>query len=481
MIPINLPPQFAEKMESLLAGEWPSFRAGLDGGRLYGLRANTLKIAPSSLASILKDSVNDIGLSPVPWCAEGFYHNEAARPAKSPLYNAGLYYLQEPSAMLPAAVAEIEPGMRVLGLCAAPGGKSTAAAARLAGAGVLVSNDVSASRCGALVKNIELSGCRNAVVTNETPEKLAFRFAGWFDRILIDAPCSGEGMFRKDPDAAKSWEARKPAACAEIQRKILGAAAQMLKPGGVIVYSTCTFDPVEDEMMMGEFLDGHGDFGIWPLDAAGLGISPGRPEWGGGRADLAGCGRIWPHVSAGEGHFVCRLKKNTAVNYEEDDAGHMRRNGQKKPAVGKKPVDKYALQEGLDLFWKFAKDNLMLPEDFFAGYDFERRANAFYAAPKGLPPFDGLRVCRSGWYLGDVKTGRFEPSQALAMGLTRETANCAAIEPGDERIGRYLKGESFDFPCRDGWATVCIGEYPLGWAKASGGRLKNKLARGWTV
>ncbi|MCL2351890.1 MAG: RsmB/NOP family class I SAM-dependent RNA methyltransferase [Firmicutes bacterium] len=495
MIPITLPAEFAEKMRLLLADEWPAFRDSLGGERLFALRANTLKIPAPDLAALLAETgLCDKYPPAVPWCPEGFYYPESARPAKSPLYAAGLYYLQEPSAMLPAAAAGIKPGMRVLDLCAAPGGKSTQAAAALAGAGVLAANDFSASRCGALVKNLELFGCRNAVVVNEAPERLAERFAGWFDRVLADAPCSGEGMFRKNPDAAKSWEARKPAACAALQRRILRQAAAMTKPGGALVYSTCTFDPAEDEAMIDGFLTENGDFGIWPLDCGRLGVSRGRPEWGGGRPELAGCGRVWPHRSAGEGHFVCVMGKKGGQNaaggsdggsgpaWEKSAAGNTSNNGGFPPRRQKTAGTgvKYDKTDGAGLFGDFVNAYLSLPEDFFGDFSFLRLGQALYAVPAGLPPLGGLRVRRSGWYLGDVKTGRFEPSQALAMGLSRGMAQVSAsFGPGDERTERFLRGESLDFPARDGWVLVCLGEFPLGWAKASGGRLKNRLARGW--
>ena len=242
-----LPLEYVEKMKALL-GE-TEFAAYLDSfveGRFYGLRANTLKITPEAL-----QEKGIFGLKPIPWCASGFYYDGEERPAKHPYYHAGLYYLQEPSAMSPAAILPIEEGDFVLDLCAAPGGKTTQLGARLQGSGLLVANDISAGRAKTLLKNVELAGIRNAVVLSETPERIAQRLPLFFDKILVDAPCSGEGMFRKEPDMVKSWNQEMLDFCRTEQAKILEACAPMLKPGGMLLYSTCTFSPEENEKSIG--------------------------------------------------------------------------------------------------------------------------------------------------------------------------------------------------------------------------------------
>lgn len=354
---IQLPPLFESRMQQWLGSEYEKFVASYDRPRHAGIRVNTLKIDPEAFRS-----VSPFGLKPIPWCETGFYVDENERPGKHPYYHAGLYYIQEPSAMEPAEALRPEPGDRVLDLCAAPGGKSTQIAAKLRGKGVLVTNDISAERTKALAKNIEMSGVRNAVVLNETPERIAEKFPAYFDKILIDAPCSGEGMFRKDPDAVRQWEKHSVEVCTVMQRDILDTVASMLAPGGRIVYSTCTFSPEENEAMIALFLARHPDFVVGELPHSPL-FAPGRPEWaaelvesGGGLSPLlheaahdgepllsrpealaqtARAARIWPHLAEGEGHFVCVLEhtgERAARPGAADDSGPIIGAGEPLPA-----------------------------------------------------------------------------------------------------------------------------------------------------
>ncbi|MDR3238698.1 MAG: RsmB/NOP family class I SAM-dependent RNA methyltransferase [Clostridiales bacterium] len=455
---IQLPALYVSQMQELLGSEWDAYRESLTRPRTCGLRANLLKIAPDLLAGKLPYLKGNI-----PWCAEGFYYPAEERPAKNPYYHAGLFYIQEPSAMAPAAAAGITPGQNVLDICAAPGGKSAQAAGYLQGRGVLAANDVSASRGKALVKNLELSGVTNAVVLHETPEKLSGRFADFFDRILIDAPCSGEGMFRKDSASARTWEKHKPHTCMPLQRDILFHCAKMLKPGGRIVYSTCTFEPGENEGMMDAFLAGHPAFSVAPLDHARAGFAQANPAWGEGRAELAGAGRIWPHKHGGEGHFLCVLKKSGAENLE------MKKFASKTPNLLR--------SEGPAHFRAFCKTVLTRE---IRGV-FQQYGTSLYLRPPGLPDLAGIRVARGGWLLGELKADRFEPSQAFAMGLRKEDAgNRVTFSAASGEAARYLRGESFDADrCPDGWALVCLEEYPLGWAKIQNGKMKNKYLKSW--
>jgi len=416
----------------------------LERERVYGLRANLLKITPQQLQTLLPF------LGPaIPWCRDGFYYTPENRPAKSVWYHAGLFYAQEPSAMLPAAVAAIEPGHAVLDLCAAPGGKTTQAAGYLLGKGMIVSNDASISRCKPLVKNIELSGVTNAMVICEKPERLAKRFDHFFDRILVDAPCSGEGMFRKDPEAMSGWSMHKPEACADIQRNILNQAAAMLKPGGRIIYSTCTFEPCEDEDMIRWFLDMHREFYVIPIDCPELGIT----------GTSIGAGRIWPHLQDGEGHFACVLGK-------EGEPRPQRETRFNRP------------MRGIDCFRAFCKEYLTCEVDG----NFTVLGESLYRIPEGAPDLTGVRTVRSGWYLGEARDKRFEPSQAFAMGLSMNAArNAVDFEADSICVEKYLKGESFDVQADDGWALVCVCGYPLGWGKVRDGRMKNKLLKYWTA
>lgn len=292
-------------MRTLLQDDYDSYAACLEQPMHHGIRINTMKI---SVEEFLK--INPFHLRPVPWCENGFYYDETLdKPSKHPYYFAGLYYIQEPSAMTPAHVLPVEAGDRVLDICAAPGGKSTELAAKLHGTGLLVSNDISASRAKALLKNLEVFGAENALIISEAPYKLAERFHEYFDKILIDAPCSGEGMFRKSASMITAWENNGNQLFADLQRSILDQVVTMLKPGGMLLYSTCTFAPLENEQSI-EYLLSLDDrlelVDFHPYE----GFDHGHPEWGNtGNETLKRCARLWPHKIEGEGHFVCLVKK----------------------------------------------------------------------------------------------------------------------------------------------------------------------------
>ncbi len=451
---MKLPEEYKEKMIRLLGDESADYFKSLDEPRVYGLRANTLKITPEEL-----DRITEFRLSPVKWCKEGFYFDGDERPSKSPLYYAGLYYIQEPSAMCAAALLPISPGDKVLDLCAAPGGKSTQAAAKLCGEGLLITNDISASRCRALVKNIELSGVSNAIVSNETPERLREKFPHFFDKIIIDAPCSGEGMFRKDREAVKSWGKHKTEMCVELQRSIIKNAAEMLAEGGIMSYSTCTFAPEENEAIIQEFLDNHTDFSLIEADKS-LGFERGRPEWtANGSAELEKCGRLFPHKASGEGHFIALLKKSGERPENKPD---------NVPAPNKK---------FLKDFFDFCREYLNISIE---GH-FEVHGTSLFRIPMGTD-LKGIRLQRSGLYLGELKKNRFEPAQAFAMTLKPENVKNTVSFPIKSRdVMRYLKGESFEVSANDGWNLVCVDKYPLGWGKVIKGRMKNKYLQSWLM
>jgi len=375
------------------------------------------------------------------------------RPAKSIFFHAGLFYIQEPSAMCPVEVLQPQPGHKVLDLCAAPGGKSAQIAGYLQGRGLLMANDASPSRSRALVKNLERMGVTNAVVTTEMPKKLADRFPNFFDRVLVDAPCSGEGMFRRDADAIKAYTANKPDACVAMQTEILRYAAKMLKPGGRLVYSTCTFNIKENEGVIMDFLATNNDFEIVPLEHVQLGISQGLGA-------LPQAGRIFPHLANGEGHFVALLQKGGVA----DDM----------PNIAKSNTPKE--------FAEFCNTQLTTPLP--PGVIVPHGAN-LYLQPEPLD-LRGIRVARSGWFLGECAKNRFEPSQALAMGLCKTDAVHNAELSEDDAL-RYLRGESLhadELLQNTGgkpWVLICHQSFPLGWAKLVQGRLKNNLPVGWAV
>lgn len=380
--------------------------------------------------------------------------------------------MQEPSAMAPAAFLPVEPGDRVLDLCAAPGGKSTALAAKLQGEGILISNDISASRCKPLLKNMEMAGVSNAVITCESPEKLADRFFGYFDKVLVDAPCSGEGMFRREPSMVKSWSLEEVDRYAELQREILCHAAQMVKPGGYLLYSTCTFAREEDEQTVEYFLEQNADFSLQELPICD-GIEEGRPEWTvSGREDVKNCRRFLPYKVRGEGHFAALFKKRE----EADCLDEVFEKADRKQIVKEQAISKEKIPDAMEEFmrdipeWKQWKKRL-----FFI----KERA---FLLPEHCPDLRGLRIVRSGLYLGDCLKKRFEPSQALAMALHPFGYKRSISFPAEDiRVEKYLRGETVDMDDSElsGWTLFCVDEFPLGWGKCNRGRLKNKYNPGW--
>jgi NOL1/NOP2/sun family putative RNA methylase len=402
-------------------------------------------------------------LTRIPWVKNGFYYEEQDAPSRHPFYHAGLYYLQEPSAMTPASRLPVEPGDKVLDLCAAPGGKATELGAKLKGEGLLVANDISASRARALLKNVEVFGIPNSFLINEVPGKIADRFEAFFDKILVDAPCSGEGMFRKDPDVAKAWDPEKPLACARIQKEIISQAARMLKPGGLLLYSTCTFSTEENEQVIAYLLHEREDMHLVELEGY-EGFSQGREDLADGNPELRKCVRIWPHHMAGEGHFLALLKK---------DGEHI--------------VEKTVPAKG-----KVTKAERKILEDFFSDVsgrirvdEMEVRKGQVYWL-KGIPGEQkGITFLRNGLYLGELKKDRFEPGQSFAVALRKEEyASTIDLDWSDERIMRYLKGETIDVDDvpvqrKKGWQLVCVNGYPLGWGKLVNGTLKNKYLASW--
>ena len=465
---MKLPSAFTEKMRDILGEEYQDFLDSYDQSRHYGLRVNTAKISTEEF-----ERLAPFHLTPIPWVENGYYYEEQDQPSRHPFYFAGLYYLQEPSAMTPASRLEILPGERVLDLCAAPGGKATELGARLKGTGVLVANDISASRARALLKNVEIFGISNSFLLNEAPARLAEPFEGFFDKILVDAPCSGEGMFRKEPEVAKVWSQGKPQACAKQQKEILLQAARMLRPGGKLLYSTCTFSPEENEQVIQFLLDACPDFSLLEIEGY-EGFEPGRPELAGGNPGLQRCVRIWPHKMGGEGHFLALLKKEAASSQEG-------KYGREKPAKNGGRIlltrqERQLLEEFLaDVSMKLERSRI------------EVRQNQAYYLPD-LPNIGkGLAFVRNGLYLGELKKGRFEPSQAFAMALGKEGyVSLVDLPWSDERVMRYLRGETIQVEDlsvkrKKGWQLVCVNGYPLGWGKLVNGLLKNKYLSGWRM
>ena len=459
---IKLPEKFENKMKELLQDEYDNYLQCYDEPRYYGLRVNTNKI---SVEDFLK--IAPWPLTPVPWIPNGFYYDgDKIQPSKHPYYFAGLYYLQEPSAMTPASRIPVEPGERVLDVCAAPGGKATELGAKLKGEGVLIANDISNSRARGLLKNLELFGIGNMMVISEEPGKLVEYFPEYFDKILIDAPCSGEGMFRKDKKMVKAWEEHGPEFFSKLQRSIITQAAAMLKPGGMILYSTCTFDPLENEKTVEYLLETCPEFKICDMEGY-EGFCEGIPKYVEDHSEeYRKTVRIFPHKMQGEGHYLALVKKG-------DDNTERKNEKTAKPKSGAKKLPEELEQFLKELAWDIDKSRLDIREE------------RVYYMPENLPMLKGVRFLRSGLLLGEVKKNRFEPSQALAMCLKKEEyPRILDLPVSDDRVIKYLKGETLDVEDitsrkEKGWYLVCVDGYPLGFGKLANQTLKNKYLPGW--
>ena len=425
-----LPEAFLKRMEQQLGNEYPDFLNSLERPRAVALRFNPLKGE--------RPGLNFVG-EQVPWEPEGFYYDPEARPGLHPYHEAGVYYLQEASAMSAVALLEPQPGERICDLCAAPGGKTTQIAGRMQGEGFLLCNEINPKRAKILSRNIERMGVANALVTNEHPQNLAKRYADYFDRVLIDAPCSGEGMFRKEEAAVTDWSQETVEMCARRQAEILHSGAQLVRPGGRLVYSTCTFAPEENEQAIAHFLEDHPEFAPETVD--GHWFVPG-PN---------GSFRIWPHKLLGEGHFAAVLRKKGEETTELPTATAVK----------------------LPKQWtEFAKKlGISLPEGYPVMF-----GQSLYWAPAEMPDIRGIKVMRPGLELGEIKKDRFEPAHALALWLNTATA-VHDVSAESREIKAYMHGETIP-SAKSGWCLVTVDGYSIGWGKGDGNVLKNHYPKG---
>lgn len=509
---MKLPKNFIETMHGLLGAEVEAFFDSYNMPKMSGLRANGLKLSGDRL-----QRMSSYARTPIPWVEGGFYSSDEDRPGKHAHYSIGLYYIQEPSAMVPAELLGVRPGHRVLDLCAAPGGKTTQLGAKLQGTGCLVTNDNAVERTKALAKNVERAGITNAVVLGEEPNRIADRFGAFFDRVLVDAPCSGEGMFRKDEDMVRQWERHTVEKCAIMQQHILKEAARLVAPGGRLLYSTCTFSPRENEGSIARFLHEFPQFTVVPIiTPTEWGFAPGRPDWLNEeeaallseeqRNSLTGAIRIWPHRSKGEGHFAVLLELKPETGSPDSillsDSGKSvdaRGGGEAvsyRGGKGKRSREtaarKEAVPEAADVKSKFAE----FIADTLPGWTppgkIVIRGSHVYSQPELLPELTGLNAVRPGWLLGVAGKHRFEPSQPLAMGLQAgQAARSLHLNSDDPNSIRYLKGETLHPSAAEivgphgepasgkGWALVCIDGFPAGWGRWDGTMLKNELLPGW--
>ena len=425
-----LPQAFLDRIQLQLGDEYPAFLASLERPRAVALRFNPLKGSAPELPFVKE---------PIPWESMGFYYDPEARPGLHPYHEAGVYYLQEASAMSAVALLDPQPGERICDLCAAPGGKSTQIAGRMAGEGFLLANEFSPKRAKILSRNIERLGIANALVTNETPAALAEKYESYFDRVLIDAPCSGEGMFRKEEAAVTDWSQETVQMCARRQAEILDSGAALVRPGGRLVYSTCTFAPEENEQTVAAFLVRHPEFAPENVDA----------PWFTPAGE--GAFRLWPHKLLGEGHFVAVLRKN-----EDDSDPVMPEKGEKLPK---------AWQE----FARELKIDLPAGKAVLFG-------QSLYWAPEEMPPIRGVRVLRPGLELGQIKGDRFEPAHALALWL-KEAGTVQDYAGDSPEMKKYMHGDVTPSDKR-GWCLVRADGYSIGWGKGDGKVLKNHYPKG---
>lgn len=428
----KLPQQFLDEMKNILKDEYDDFIKSYEEPKTTGLRVNTLKMT--------KDKLVDLGLfelNQIPWANEGFYYDETIdRPGKNPLHEAGAYYLQEPSAMSVVPKAEIKENDKVLDMCAAPGGKSTYILSKLNDTGLLVSNEINPIRIKALGENLERFGARNCIITNTDSSNLKKVFAGYFDKVIIDAPCSGQGMFRKDEVAISDWSYAKVLECQSIQREIIRDGYEMLNNGGILVYSTCTFAKEENEVVINEFIEEYPN------------------------AKLIEMERLWPHKVKGEGHFVAKIQK-----LEDEDC--------KVKETKTKRLDK-ELKDYRDFEKKFLNIKM--------GDKFDIRGENLYLLPYESPETKKLKVLRYGLHLGMLKKNRFEPSHALSHYLTIEDAKYVEdLKLDDTKILDYLRGNVINTGQSRGWVLVAVEGVPIGWGKESNGVIKNHYPKGLRI
>lgn len=443
---INLPKDFENRMRNMLGCEYPSFLDMFLNDEIYvGIRLNKNKKNTELLFSKILE-----GCERVAWCDDGYYCSKSIISGNHPYHLAGMCYFQEPSAMSVVEALKIEQDDYVLDLCAAPGGKATQAGLKLSDDGLLVANEIIPKRAQILAENIERMGISNAIVTNEAPEKLVDKFEGFFDKIIVDAPCSGEGMFRKETQAIEEWSINHTKTCAVRQGHILDCAYKMLSPGGRLVYSTCTFAPVENEEAVGLFLQKYPDMS---LVETGLDmLSDGRNEWSNSKADVSLTKRIFPHKNKGEGHFLAVFKKSG--------------NKSERNFVVSKADRKS--NDAVKFYREFEKETLNVTLDG----DFKLFGDNLYLVPHSIN-LDKLKVVRAGLHLGVIKKNRFEPSHALLLSLSKDDfKKSVSFECYSVELLKYLHGETLmgDF---SGYIAVCVDENPIGWAKGSQGILKN--------
>lgn len=456
---MNLPQKFLENMQELLGDDYEKYIESLSKPKNLGIRINTLKINNEDFFKLIGRE-----LPKIPWTDNGFYIDKKDEFSKSVYYQAGLYYIQEPSAMSVASFMPINEGDFVLDMCASPGGKATHIGAKLNGTGYLVANDISPGRCKALIKNIEMAGITNATITSENHKNLEKCFENYFDKIVLDVPCSGEGMFKSDQTAINDWNEDTNLKYQEIQLEILESAKKMLKNDGIISYSTCTFSVCENEMVIDKFLSDNKDFSVLPINNQKYGFSNGllkNPI----NESVNSATRIFPHMIDGEGHFLCLLKRKGGEDVNRDKQ------------CKQEKIDKNLL-DMIDIYKKFEKE--CINKSFFGKYVYHEAS--LFLVHKDFNMLSKIRTMRSGFYLGDVKNKKFKPSQALASALNNNCfKNVINLDTDSDNLTKYLKGETIIENCEDGYVLICASGFPLGFGIAKDSKIKNKYGKSMLI
>lgn len=461
---MQLPQDFMIRMQGMLGEAYPAFLRSYEKEKVQALRVNTLK----DTREVFLERMPFADLRAVSWEENGFYFSNSdseIAPGKHPFHEAGVYYIQEPSAMAPAVYLDAQPGEIVLDLCAAPGGKTTQIASNMKNEGLLVCNEIHPTRVKILSENVERMGICNALVTNETPQRLTELFGTYFDRILVDAPCSGEGMFRKNEEACSAWSLENVQLCADRQDEILDCADNMLRPGGRLVYSTCTFAPDENEGSIARFLERHPEYQILEVHKYD-GMAAGVPLWGHSNIEaLAHTIRLYPHLINGEGHYIAVLQKQ----------GEVQNDYQNFPATG--------LQKGISIkeakeFLQFQQETLQIDLTKEAQDCLLKFGDQLYLMPQKMPSIKGLKVLRAGLHLGTLKKNRFEPSHALALALKKSDVRRTVELETVEAAKAYLGGMILNYSGEKGWYLITFQGYSIGWGKLAGQIMKNHYPKG---
>ncbi len=446
---IELPVKYKERMKKLLGEEFSLYEKALNEEPVKGFRVNTDKIRLEEF-----EKINIFGSEKIPYVENGFYLNYE-KAGNHPYHHAGMIYIQEPGAMVPAECVDIKSDWKILDMCAAPGGKSTQLKNKLGEDGILVSNEIIPSRCKILTGNVERLGLKNTVTTCMDTKKLAKTFPKTFDLIMVDAPCSGEGMFRKEEVAVSEWSEENVKMCAERQRGILENAAACLKDGGYIIYATCTFSLEENEMTVNSFLKAHSEFELIPVkERVRENTADGIFFEGCEAENISYCRRFYPHKAKGEGQFMAVLKSNSlpsSLKIKE------KTEKEKEDKIVTDFLDSVLLSYKKEEVTKNGDVPVLFTKDF--------------NIKKGLAFSKGVTI-------GEIRKNYIQPHHQFFMAMGKDFKRKIELKPESEEMKKFLRGEEFETNCENGWAVVTTEGCSVGGVKVSSGRAKNHYPKG---